>query len=438
MDASRRAPSSFKRCPACGSRVAVEESACELCGHQFGETSAIPLAEIEAARAREIERIQGTPSDAAARPATSTTRTTRTTAPKSRQAQPAARIPWGVLSVILLTALVLGGGYLGLRRFLSDAPAAATPTPAAGIAANATPTPAFQLAELAPPTVSPTSFIAPTRTPIPPKKYTVAAGDTCGGIAKALDVPYSAFLDANQLNDDACSRLQIGDTLLIPAATPTPGPTETLSPDYTPPPPEPAADGTGAGPYIVQQGDSCSGIAAKFKITIDDLIRLNTDLNLNQQCLIRAGDKLNVSGFIIATAPPATPYLILAPTARADYPAPQMLSPVDNATISDTMLLLEWLSVGLLRADETYVVQIQPAGAITVPVFETRGTSLRLSNDLLGSEPERPIAWWVQVRQRIGEQNGVPVYREISPPSPARRFVWRRGEPPATATPPMP
>jgi LysM repeat protein len=413
MEETRRAPSDIKRCPACGSRVASDAAICDTCGHQFGETGAIPLAEIEKAYERERQRISSrTPQ---------TPRTARPGAPRTPASRARPRIPWGVISVVVITAALLGGGYWLLQRVaVVEVDATATPV---GVALIGTPTPAFQLAELAPPTASPTEFVQPTRTPVPPTKYTVVSGDTCGGIAKALGVPYSEFLRVNQLNDDSCSNLQIGDEVIVPAATPTPGPTETLAPDYTPPPPPQAAAG---GTYVVKQGDSCSVIAAQFNLSIDDLIRINPDLNLNQQCLIQVGDTLNVSGATIATSAPATPYLIIAPTARESYPPPQLISPVDNAQIEDPALLLEWLSVGILRPNEVYVVQIQPAGAITVPVFETRGTSLRISSDLLEGQPERAIAWWVQVRQRIGEQNGLPIYREAGPPSAARRFIWRK------------
>lgn len=421
MAETPRAPAGSKRCPACGSRMTADVSVCETCGHQFGLTGAIPLAEIEKARERELERLAAARSSAG-RPRRATRAAAAAGGPR--------RIPWGVISVVLLTIALLGGGYWLLQRAAVVAPGEPTATPAIfGVVASATP--AFVLEELAPPTAPPTAYVLPTRTPVPLKKYTVVSGDTCGGIAKALGVPFSEFLRVNQLNDAACSRLQIGDELIIPAPTPTPGPTETLSPDYTPPP-QPTTEG---GTYVVKQGDSCSAIAAQFNISVDDLIQLNSNLNLNQQCLIQVGDKLNVSTANVATAPVATPYLLLAPTARESYPPPQLLSPVDDGRISDTLVLLEWLSVGLLQPNEVYVVQIQPAGAITVPLYETRSTSLRVSSELLGDQPERAIAWWVQVRRRIGEQNGMPIYREAGLPSPARRFIWRRPNTLAAATP---
>lgn len=414
MEQSRRPSGGYKRCPACGSRIADDLATCETCGHQFGETGAIPLAEIEKARERELSRRAGQ-----RRPPPRRVRVPETpTGP---------RIPWGVISVVALTFLLLGGGYWLIQRFGGALQVEATPEPV-GMAALATPTPAFELVELAPPTPTETPFVPATSTPVPQQKYTVVAGDTCGGIAKSLGVSYADFLSINQLDDAKCSRLQIGAELLVPISA------ETTASAPSAPTPE-APPGTSAATYVVKQGDSCSAIAAQFKISVDDIIRLNPDLNLNQQCLIQVGDTLNVSGAAVAAAPPATPYLLIPPTPRAARPAPALLAPLDDARIDSSAALLEWLSIGVLQPNEFYVVQIQPAGAITVPLFETRSTFLRIDDSLLADQPERAFAWWVQVKLRIGEQNGVPIYRDAGPPSPARRFLWRRAAPVPSATP---
>ena len=91
-------------------------------------------------------------------------------------------------------------------------------------------------------------------------------------------------------------------------------------------------------------------------------------------------------------------------------------------------MALLWLSAGILREREWYVVQIQPAGAITVPIFETKATSLKISADILGGLDERSFAWWVQVKELVSVNpvTGARQYADLSPPSVARRFVWRR------------
>ncbi len=401
-----------KRCPACKSRVDANAVSCDLCGHVFGETRAIPNAE--------FKRAQSRPSPA----------------PKFRAARPGSaperQIPWGVLGVIGVIVLIGGAGLLLLRnRPSSTTPEAPAVTPGAVAIVN-TPV-AVNIPSPIPtagPQPSPT-FVFPTRTPLPPREYTVVSGDTCGGIAQKAGVALGEFMRLNQLNERTCLGIQAGSTLLIPPPTVTPGPTETIPPDYTPPPPATALPPDFV--YEVKRGDSCSTIAQQFGITVDDILRENGALQ--QQCLIREGDKLKIRKNTLPTiAFDVTPSLLTEATRPATYRAPELLAPLNDASASDATLLLEWLSVGELKANEFYVIQIQPAGAITVPIFETKSTSIRLTTDLLGEEQERAFAWWVQVRQKLDTSlNGLPVYNDLGPPSSARRFVWQR--PPRTATP---
>ncbi|WP_169237692.1 LysM peptidoglycan-binding domain-containing protein [Candidatus Roseilinea sp. NK_OTU-006] len=73
-----------------------------------------------------------------------------------------------------------------------------------------------------------------------------------------------------------------------PTGTPLPLPTETPAPQPTD---TPAAQNN-AVTYTVKQGDSCWGIATRFNISVDDLIRRN---NLAADCLIRPGQELVIT-----------------------------------------------------------------------------------------------------------------------------------------------
>ncbi len=455
----------YKRCPACGSRVESAEPTCEICGHVFGETQAIPKAEMEAAVRRERERsaeagadkvagndtsaaagaspssggIRSGPNSAAARRdagAAASARMRERATQRMRPSRQRPEIPWGVLGVVAVIIAVLGGGaYLLSSRVadttrVSNGRSGTPPTIAAQPDAPklVVPTPIPTFAAPAPPTVA---AVFPTRTPVPPEEYTIVAGDTCSQIAQRFKVPYSEFLRINNLNDTTCTRIQLGDKVLIPPPTATPGPSETPAADVTPQPqPTLGANLT----HEVKSGDTCSTIAERYQISVDDIIRQNPDLNLNQQCLIQVGVKLNISRAGAAVLAEATAYVISAPTSPSSYAAPVALVPVDNAKIDVAAFSLEWLSVGALKANEWYVVQIQPAGAITVPIFETKETSIRLSGDLIAGETERSMAWWVQVRQKVGTMaSGQPVYNDLSPISNVRRFTLIR--PPPTNTP---
>jgi LysM repeat protein len=61
-----------------------------------------------------------------------------------------------------------------------------------------------------------------TRTPSPGATsgtgttYVVQDGDSCFAIAEANDVTLQELLDANDLTEDDCTRLNVGDELIIP------------------------------------------------------------------------------------------------------------------------------------------------------------------------------------------------------------------------------
>ncbi|BCX05757.1 MAG: hypothetical protein KatS3mg053_3695 [Candidatus Roseilinea sp.] len=406
---------------------------CEVCGHEFGTTQAIPRAQLEA-RATAEQR----PPKLRARPNS----TIRPAQPKrSRLAQ----IPWGVIGVLAVIAFVIIGA-MWLAQSTGLTQTSAEPTievviqdPAAaenGVIAGGPQFPAAPTPTAEPPTATP----APSPTPVPPREYTVQSGDTCGGIAQRFGVRLGELAALNNLDTERCL-IRIGDKLLIPVPSPTPLPTATLPPGMPPPPTaapvpgEPTATLPAQIVYVVKGGDTCSEIAQKFNVTVELLMQQN---NLDSNCLIRMNQVLTIT---FATPTPVltpTPFVLQTPTPRAGYSAPIVMLPADGAQISGTqeIVTLQWLTVGLLQENEWYVVQVQPSGAITVPIFETKATSLKLTQDILGDWEEREIAWWVQVKRFVGVEPGTGqrIYVEISPPSAARVFVWRR-QPASAATP---
>lgn len=377
-----------------------------------------------------------------------------------------SQLPWGVIGVgAVIVALVIGAALL-LRDTGGSAepsptpalpgatiqaalggeptqPATQQPAAAATITFADTP-PAAEATET--PIPEPPTALPPTDTPAPPPdlEHEVQAGDTCGGIAMKYNVPVNVIVSYNNL--DANCFLRIGDKLRIPQPTPTPGPAPTLPPDVPPSdtatpdttqPTEPALPTATLPPqivYTVREGDTCGEIAQRFRMPVNHLIQQN---GLDDNCLIRIGQVLTLT---FATPTPAvspTPIIAQTPTPRAGYPAPQLVSPVEDAVITESFesVTLAWLSVGLLKDNEWYVVQVQPAGAITVPVFETKATSIRLTRAIFGDLDERSFAWWVQVKQlvAIDPRTNERVYNDLSPASAVRRFVWRR--PPGTPAP---
>ena len=141
-------------------------------------------------------------------------------------------------SVAPLPAALQGGATTTAAPALPSAPTKSAPT-GGGLAAPATaPAPAAK-GTLAP--VRSGVAEGPTPTPVPDREtftsYTVKAGDTLSGIATKLDVPMSAIMKANNITD--ANRLQVGQTLKIPAEVDLVAPGERLLPDsevvYGPP-----------------------------------------------------------------------------------------------------------------------------------------------------------------------------------------------------------
>jgi LysM repeat protein len=395
--------------------VAEFASVCEVCGHEFGTTQAIPPVQPK------TERMPPATQAAPAEPV--------------RQPSLLSRLPWGVFGVIAVIAGLLIGAMLllrngGLGATLQPTIQVIVNTPEgvqAGVPAEA-PT-ALPTDTPVPATPTP----APTATPIPPQEYTIVAGDTCGGIAQKFGVGLSELLAFNGIDENCLIRA--GDTIKIPVPQPTAGPTpEGATAQPTLPP---NAGPTGTVPalitHIVVSGDTCLAIAQRYNVTVEFLRAQN---GLDENCALSIGQELKL---VFATATPeftVTPFVLQTPTPRAGYAAPVLVAPQNGAAFkeADTLVTLQWLTVGLLKQDEWYVVQVQPGKAITVPLYQTKATSLKLTQDLLAGNTEDTVTWFVQVKRRAGsDANGNPVYEDVSPPSEVRNFTWRK--PISTPTP---
>ena len=107
----------------------------------------------------------------------------------------------------------------------------------------------------------------PTPEPIPQSttnSYTVKAGDTLSSIAEKFNTTYQAIADLNGIDNP--NLIYAGQTLSIP-------------------------QGEGEITYIVQSGDTLSGIAAQFGTTINSLINKN---NIENPDVIYVGQKIKI------------------------------------------------------------------------------------------------------------------------------------------------
>lgn len=118
----------------------------------------------------------------------------------------------------------------------------------------------------------------------PATSYTVQAGDTLSGIAERFGSTVDTLARTNNISNP--DRIYVGQVLSIPGTDPVT------------PPPAPAPSTT----YMVQAGDTLSGIADRFGTTVDSLARTN---NISNPNLIYPGQVLTIPGAGPIEPPPA-------------------------------------------------------------------------------------------------------------------------------------
>ena len=111
-----------------------------------------------------------------------------------------------------------------------------------------------------------------------PTTYTVQSGDTLSGIAQKFGVTVQELCDWNNISNP--NYIYVGEVLRVSGNT---GSTSSTS----------TSTSSNAQTYTVQSGDTLSGIAAKFGVTVQDLCNWN---NISDPNKIYVGEVLRVSG----------------------------------------------------------------------------------------------------------------------------------------------
>ncbi|MDE3089962.1 MAG: LysM peptidoglycan-binding domain-containing protein [Chloroflexota bacterium] len=340
--------------------------------------------------------------------------------------------PWIMLvgvALLLIVAcavifILLGGtSRFGLGLSASPTPTRKAATPAATLLPITAPAPAS-------PTAGPTAAIL---------KYKVKIGDNLTAIAAKYKVSIQAIMAANGMKDDT---IRIGEELIIPLPTPTPPPGSQLPapPGGTPTPisfQSPPTSATPAGTpgvirYTVQRGDTLITIAAANGSTVD-AIRAANQLDGD---FISIGQVLLIPvGAWTPTAIPTLPALTTAtPTAQFAYAAPDLMSPSNNTQFhgSQDAPQLMWLSVGMLKPNEFYVVHIDYAWggekkSIVRQVGQVTSVKLRAADYPGANASGTPFSWYVVVvSQTSGTKSAAPTPQMSaqSPTSATWTFVW--------------
>jgi LysM repeat protein len=364
-------------CPTCGTRLSETATRCPVCGTDLSPKPKASIPQKQVTRSIEASRM-----------------------PEVTLSLPAAL---GLLVLFLAVgAVVVYAGLAATQRVVN--PTAIPTSTETGL-----PTPS--------PTDTSLPTLAPTVTEQAPFEYTVASGDTCGGIAVTFGVSVQSVIILNNL-PASCNNLSVGQKLKIPypTATPPPVPTDTLQP----------VDATQAAcqkvQLTVQENDTLSSIAANYAVSMQAIKDFNGLATDN----VFLGQKLIVPLCARAATPGPTPTATIPPP----YPAPNLLLPADGSafTLAQDVVTLQWASIGTLRDNEAYQVIVEDITAgqarrIVDYVTDTKyivPTSFRPKDNVA-----HVLRWWVSpVRQSGTDAQGQPVWDPAGATSDKRDFTW--------------
>lgn len=333
------------------------------------------------------------------------------------------RISW--IDVLLVAAVL---AVLVFWWRVASQPQQETSTAAAGEQLMPTSIPLLTATALVTTTVEPAAGATSTLEPVAPEQradgsleHIVRSGETLLGIAGLYGVTVEEIQAANGLSSVL---IRPGDRLIIPI--------ERTADEET------VSQVASQFEYTVQTGDTVVSMAARFGSTVQDILQAN---NLTDDALIRPGDVLvvpvrQVPSKVLASSSEVTPESTAGAGSQAATPAPaetiyiepRLIGPPDGATMSRTeSVLLRWISVDVLDANEWYVLLLYPVSgaAKNIPSIWTKSTSYRLGTELAPAEGESAAyAWQVSVVRVQPGVNSQYALEAASPPSELRTFTW--------------
>lgn len=309
--------------------------------------------------------------------------------------------------LIVVAALAVLAVLAAVLPEMKEEPSVATPT---GSPPPPTDTPTVTPRPTRTYTFTPTPTSTNTFTPLPPIIYVVKSGDVLSIIARDHGVTTRALLEANNLSEDAI--IQPGQELIIPRPTPTAEPQATpVIPSTTQAADTPVSTGeaplaSGEQIYIVESGDTLSGIAIKFDVSVNLLMNRN---NITDPSLLRVGQTIIIPVGTPTPSPSPTLQPTRTPTLGPPYPAPALLWPPDGTVYrgEDATVLVQWTAVGYLRADEWYVVRVRRGGEVVGEGW-TKANAWRLPAELRppADAADHRLAWEVLITRQEGLDTG--------------------------------
>ncbi len=359
-----------KICPTCGTRVKDNAERCLVCGSGLSGAK------------KDAQVVSG-----------------------GRMPEITVGLPIAIGLVILFLAIGAGMVYLALQQTGAMVDTTVTSTLTETVTVTPTTTPA-------PPTITPSPMPSPT-----PLTYIVAANDTCLAIAVRFEVSIKSIVLLNNI-PASCDTLYEGQELFIPHPTPTATsfPTATLS----------GIEGTQAAcdkvAYEVGEGDTLGSISLNYNVP-ESAIKSYNGMVSNT---VYEGLTLTIPLCERAATPGPSP----TPTPPPPYPAPNLLLPPDGGVfvLNNNQVTLQWSSVGLINANESYQVSVMDLteGTGRKIVSYVTDTKFIIPASFRSSDNSPHIYRWTisTVRQVDVDENGNALWESAGSESEARVFIW--------------
>ncbi len=300
-----------------------------------------------------------------------------------------------------------------------------------------------QMEQPATPTLNtPTPMPTDSPTPDPYATYIIQPGDTMNYIIQLPPWNYRSDFVVNEilrLNPfiTNANNLPAGASVLIPLPTATPSPEGfALTASAQPNVPQVSLPSNAQIIQVtVQEGQTIIGIAQSNSTTLSIVATLNPQLGF-YNC-----DFSNPSGGpdcnvllppdAVVNVPALTPTPTLSPTISGSetptltptYSAPMLIYPPQDAVVPPRSIPLNWISVGELKGNEVYLVQIHDETIDTdADPAITHSTSYNLPDALIPTDGQTHSMQW---RVSVAAPNEQGVYRYIGAQGSWRRFSWQ-------------
>ncbi len=297
--------------------------------------------------------------------------------------------------------------------------------------------------DTAPPTGTaepPTATATFTETPNPYATYIIQQGDTIIYIVQLFGHRDLAVIDeVLRLNSNIRSQDRLpgaGSSITIPLPTATFTPEGFALTASAQPPNVPQIRlpiDTEIIQIPVQEGITILGIAQEYNTTLPIMATLNPQLGFfncdftnpsgGPDCTVILGPN------DIVNVPQLTPTPTLSPTFSGNEtatPTPTYIPPIaffpqQESVVSPVSFSLQWLTVGILRANESYLVELQDTTSGTQHLDVTRNTSYALPSSLIPADGQPHIMRW---RISVAVPNDQGAYRFISEGA-WHSFTWQ-------------